>query len=410
MSKWPWLMGRLVKRLWFRPAVFALIGLFTALFSIFFSPAVPIDLGRRIGAPAVDNILNILASSMLAVTTFSLSTMVTAYGAATTNVTPRATTLVVEDTTTQNVLATSIGTFLFSLVGIVALSAGAYGEEGRAILFIVTMTVIGIIILTMLRWIDHLSRLGRVGDTIDRVEKATLEALKARVKEPYLGGVGAPTTPDDSCLMHIDEIGYLQHIDMGAIQSAAEAADVRVTVLRLPGSYIVPTEPVLGLSRQLDDKELKPFAAAFTVGTHRSFDQDPRFGLAVLSEIASRALSPAVNDPGTAIDVLGRSVRLFATFTIGEKPTVRCPLVRMPALSTRDLFEDFFVPIARDGAGLVEVQVRLQKTLKMLHDLVPEFQVEAARQSRQALERAEAVLTIEDDRKKLRSLNARFEF
>lgn len=66
----------------------------------------------KVGAEAVDNILNILASSMLAVTTFSLSIMVTAYGSATTNVTPRATRLVVEDVTTQNVLATFIGSFL----------------------------------------------------------------------------------------------------------------------------------------------------------------------------------------------------------------------------------------------------------------------------------------------------------
>ena len=41
--------------------------------------------------------------------------------------TPRATRLVVEDVTTQNVLATFIGSFLFSLVGIIALNMGAYG-------------------------------------------------------------------------------------------------------------------------------------------------------------------------------------------------------------------------------------------------------------------------------------------
>lgn len=73
---------------------------------------IPESVSVKVGAEAVDNILNILASSMLAVTTFSLSIMVTAYGSATTNVTPRATRLVVEDVTTQNVLATFIGSFL----------------------------------------------------------------------------------------------------------------------------------------------------------------------------------------------------------------------------------------------------------------------------------------------------------
>ncbi|HIA0041491.1 TPA: DUF2254 family protein, partial [Escherichia coli] len=111
-----------------------------------FKSMIPESVSVKVGAEAVDNILNILASSMLAVTTFSLSIMVTAYGSATTNVTPRATRLVVEDVTTQNVLATFIGSFLFSLVGIIALNMGAYGERGRVILFIVTLVVIALIL------------------------------------------------------------------------------------------------------------------------------------------------------------------------------------------------------------------------------------------------------------------------
>ena len=404
MSKWQWLVRRFMKRLWFRPALFALAGLFTALFSVFFSPALPLDFAKSIGSDAVDNVLNILASSMLAVTTFSLSTMVTAYGAATTNVTPRATTLVVEDTTTQNVLATFIGTFLFSLVGIVALSTGAYGEEGRAILFLVTLVVIAIIIVTMLRWIDHLSRLGRVGDTIDRVEKAAMEALQTRAKRPFLGGCVAETEPLDGWRLQLEAIGYLQHVDVGALQSAAEAADVRLQVLTLPGAYIHPKRDVLWISRELDDESLKPFRLAFTVGLRRSFEQDPRFGLAVLSEIASRALSPAVNDPGTALDVLGRSIRLFYAYSQQDESDVVYPLVSVPALKVRDLFEDFFVPIARDGAGIVEVHIRLQKTLQILRDMSTQFGEEAGLQSRQALLRAEAALKIEDDKARLRHL------
>ena len=50
--------------------------------------------------------------------------------------------------------------FLFSLVGIIALNMGAYGERGRVILFIVTLVVIALILITLLRWIQHLTSLG----------------------------------------------------------------------------------------------------------------------------------------------------------------------------------------------------------------------------------------------------------
>ncbi|MFN3673402.1 MAG: DUF2254 family protein, partial [Bosea sp. (in: a-proteobacteria)] len=129
-SRWLWAVSQITRRMWFRASLFSILAVATALAAIVLAPSIPSDWPTKIGADAVDNILGIIASSMLAVTTFSLSTMVAAYAAATSNVTPRATRLVMEDTTTQNVLATFIGSFLYSLVGIIALSTGAYGGAG----------------------------------------------------------------------------------------------------------------------------------------------------------------------------------------------------------------------------------------------------------------------------------------
>ncbi len=132
ISRWKWMLKQTIKKLWFRATLFAIVAIITALLSILFKSMIPESVSVKVGAEAVDNILNILASSMLAVTTFSLSIMVTAYGSATTNVTPRATRLVVEDVTTQNVLATFIGSFLFSLVGIIALNYGSLWRKGES--------------------------------------------------------------------------------------------------------------------------------------------------------------------------------------------------------------------------------------------------------------------------------------
>jgi uncharacterized membrane protein len=45
---------------------------------------------------------------------------------------------------------------------------------------------------------------------------------------------------------------------------------------------------------------------AFADWRSRAYNQDVRFGIIVLSETAQRALSPAVNDPGTAIFIIDR--------------------------------------------------------------------------------------------------------
>ena len=188
MSRWRWLLTLFARKLWLRVSVMALIGVATAAAGIVLAPYVPDAWTIKIGAQAIDGILNVLASSMLAVTVFSVSTMVAAYGAATSNVTPRATRLLMEDNTSQNVLGTFIGSFLFSLVGIIALSTGLYGSQGRAILLVVTIGLIALIAVTILRWIDYLARFGRLGETIQRVEEATWKAMKTRLAHPHLGG------------------------------------------------------------------------------------------------------------------------------------------------------------------------------------------------------------------------------
>jgi uncharacterized membrane protein len=400
-GRWTWLLTLLGRRLWFRATLISLLAVASALVAFLIAPYLPEGLSASIGADSVDGILNILASSMLAVTTFSLSTMVAAYSAATGSVTPRATKLMVEDSTTQNVLATFIGSFLFSLVAIVTLAMEAYGERGRIVLFVVTILVIILIVITLLRWIDYLVRLGRVGETTDRVEDAAARAMKDRRDAPYLGGrpmTDAGTIPKHARKVRCERIGYVQHVDMKALQDAAENSNGEIYVEALPGTFLDGQRPLVRSTAS--PAEDAAIMQAFSVGRERSFDQDPRFGLSVLAEIASRALSPGINDPGTAIDVIGRTVRVLNLWKRNgsDAPLVKFPHVHVVPLSAEDLFDDVFTPIARDGAGVVEVQIRLQKALGALAACGIDGYREAARKhSDLAFERASKALPIGQD-------------
>lgn len=401
-SKTFWRLRQLSRKLWVRATLISLLAVVAALMAFWITPYLPSDLATDIGADAVDNILSIIASSMLAVTTFSLSTMITAYGAATSNVTPRATRLIMEDSTTQNVLASFVGSFLFSLVAIITLSMGLYGDRGRVVLFVVTILVVILIVVTLLRWIDYLMRLGRVGETTMRVEKAAMSAMADRRKEPYLGGRALSNlndVPGDGLRVCPAEIGYIAHIDTALLQRLAKQHHADVFVMVLPGTFVDARRPLAVVGTGSGPDLVAEVRAAFSVEQERTFDQDPRFGIIVLSEIAQRALSTAINDPGTVIDVIGRAVRVLSTW--GEKTEeaeLLYPNVHVPPVTIDELFDDFFLPIGRDGAGLVEVQVRLQKALASLGRVEDErFKSAARRHSSIALERSRAALTTASD-------------
>jgi uncharacterized membrane protein len=174
--------------------------------------------------------------------------------------------------------------------------------------------------------------------------------------------------------------------------------------------------------------DAKAVRDCFLLGPARSYDQDPRFGLIVLSEVALRALSPAVNDPGTAISVMVSLTTLVvqadraltekkaeakadeadkadtdtADTDEGKSEGIEFDRLTLPALDIRTLVADGFAPIARDSAAMLEVSVRLQKMLATIarNGSAP-VALEARLQARRATERGMVALTHPDDRRQL---------
>lgn len=247
----------------------------------------PEDLALRVGADAVGKVLGVLASSMLTVTTFSLTVLVNALGSASSGVTPRATTLWSEDRRAHNALSTFLGAFMFSIVGIIALSTHTDGPGGRLMLLGATVIVILLIVVTLLRWMQQLTRFGRVGETIRLVEDAASASLRARRDRPHLGDVAPHPTHHQPCPIFPEEIGYVQHIDMGALSRAMRGRGAPLDVAFLPGALVHPATPLAWIDAAADVACLDAVREAFLLGRNRAREQDPRFGISVLAEIGS---------------------------------------------------------------------------------------------------------------------------
>jgi uncharacterized membrane protein len=101
-----------------------------------------------------------------------------------------------------------------------------------------------------------------------------------------------------------------------------------------------------------------------------------------------------VNDPGTAISVLGRLVRILSRWKDNPSADIVYQEVFVPPVSPSDLIADAFRPTARDGASLLEVQLRLQKALNALRDVAPDvFADPAIEMAADARSRARDALT-----------------
>lgn len=390
MRLWKQLWMERRNRLWVLPALNSVIAVVVALAAAWVPELLPGMRLPAVEAKTLDNLLGVVASSMLAVTTFSLSIMVSAFASASSGVTPRATELVMGDEGTRAAIANFLSAFMFSIVAQIALGMRYYGDNGRFILFVSTCLVLAWLMFTLLRWVRTLSSLGRLGNTLARIEEAALEAMADHWAEPFMRA--RPGEPDSrpleaapgSVCVRADDLRALRRVDVKGLQdwAAAHACTVHVRVRAGeqvgPGRLLAIVVPDAPADAPADAQDAEAHASiAQGVRAHlqfdaeRTFDQDPRFGIIVLREAGQRALSAAINDPGTAIACLNAITRVVLKGQhegIGARadaPPCHERVTALP-LDAIEFLQDGFDPLARDGAASFEVMVRMQKLLALI--------------------------------------------
>ncbi len=330
----------------------------------------PPELDGLISAQAVDNVLSIIANSMLTVTTFSLTVMAAAHRMVSNAWTPRAHQMLLEDTTTHTVLATFVGAYLYALMAIILRDMDVFRAEELVVLFAVTVLVVVLIVTAIIRWISHLEMLGSLIETAQRIEDRTAQALTLRSRFPTLGArvLDPDRVPAAAITVRAETSGYLRQVYQDVLQEAAETAEGHVW-LALPVGEFVYQGQVLARVDRNDDRLKQAVRDNLLLGSLRNFDQDPEFGLLCLSEIGVRALSPGVNDPGTAVDMLRRMGRVMMSvntaMTGGGEETPHDRLF-LPALDTAAMVRVTLGPLLMDGADRPELAAPVDQLLEAL--------------------------------------------
>ena len=158
---------------------------------------------------------------------------------------------------------------------------------------------------------------------------------------------------------------------------------------------------IFGAPAPLDERALRH---AIVVGADRTFEQDPKYAIRLLVDIAIRALSPAVNDPTTAVQALDQIGDLLLRLAKRQLRTELCRdgegVLRLvvPSPSWADFLRLSFDEIQTCGAGSVQVMRRMKALMADLIAAAPDDRREALRSRQERLARTIArVFTDRDD-------------
>jgi len=268
-----------------------------------------------------NNMLTVIAGSMIGVasTVFSITIAAVAYASG--NYGPRLLTNFMQDKGNQFSLATFIGTFVYALVVLRTVRtedevAASAAEAAFTTLpgfvpqlsLLVAMGLMGLSIAVLVFFLNHIPASIRINTVLEGIGRRLIEDIGKIYPDPNKG-YQPEKAPDGQPVLAV-ESGYIQIIDFEGLVERAEEADARIALEVRTGDFVHPGMMLARLCKEeVGNNEISDDLAAkvrseFTFGATRTPEQDPQFLIDELVEIALRALSPGINDPFTAITAM----------------------------------------------------------------------------------------------------------
>ncbi|MEU6123709.1 DUF2254 domain-containing protein [Streptomyces sp. NPDC047123] len=226
---------------------------------------------------------------------------------------PRVVRLYVRSRITKITLTVFMATFLFSLMTLTSFDSERDPKLLTSVPLIEAVLAMLMVLLSLLLFVAYVNgtiRMMRIGFVIDRIAR---ESFRAAAKQPVDLPVDTERLgPETARVTHHGRAGVLRDVNIARAVRAARRQGVVLRLIPRIGDFVVPGTPVFTVHGGAAPSR-HALGYTVSVGVERTFHQDLGFGLRQLSDIALRALSPAVNDPTTAVQALDRIVQFLAS-------------------------------------------------------------------------------------------------
>lgn len=269
-------------------------------------------------------ILGGIAASIMTVVSIVFAIMLMTLTLASMQFSPRIIVSFVQDRVTQWTLGIFLGTFLYCIAALPAARSLPHP-------FAPVFTVMGAMLLAvacvgwLLFFIHHISRAISVNHIVNRIAADTIATIDEMMPQPHRHNrlEGAPSGGSAwETAVTSDVSGYIRFVDRKRLVALARNYRVKINVLRRVGHFVPAGVPLLQVSKEgrLTAEGIDDLRGAFDFGPTRTLQQDVEFGILQIVDIALKAISPAVNDPSTAINCVDQLSAIMIRFASREPP------------------------------------------------------------------------------------------
>lgn len=257
-------------------------------------------------AGAARELLIVVSATMITVTGLVFSLTVVALQISSTQFSPRLLRSFLRDRGTQIVLSVFVSTFAYATAGLYTVGRLQGGEP-----YVPRIAISGSLLLALgsvgafVWYLHHLAHSIQIDDVMRRIERATLHVLAHTPSGGPSDDRSLPHPPTDASPVLAPTSGYVQAAYPDEVVGPAALDGAVVRYCCTVGDHVVTGSPIAHVwshTGTVDAATAERLAdAGMRIGFERTFEQDAAFGVRQLVDIALRAMSPAINDPYTAV-------------------------------------------------------------------------------------------------------------
>ncbi|MEX6504498.1 DUF2254 domain-containing protein [Pseudomonas zhanjiangensis] len=374
-----------------------------------------LDIGLVRNAENARLILGTLVGGILSLMVFSFSMVMVVLNNASAALSPRVLPGLISSKGHQKTLGFYLGTILYALLLITTIEQN--GEDQIPSLGVLVTLGLGIACLGLfVQFIRSISQSIQVEYIVNNLYTGTLEKLDSALDK--LSDLAEPASwpaDEDWTEIKAHRSGYFKEINIHTLNALLVDNDLRMAVLVHRGFFVMPGHPLFKLDREVDEDLRQQLLDCFDFFVEQYVSAHYVFGCKQISEIAVKALSPGINDPGTAITAIDMLSVLFGRRLqlpdLDVAPLAdEAPRLYFFELSLDQMLQLIFGPIRVYGSSDPAVLTQLLQAFKNLLYQQPRahHRRELISHARSVVESADRHITNRRDREQLNDMIERF--
>jgi uncharacterized membrane protein len=340
-------------------------------------------------------VLGTMASAMFTFIVFVSSALLVAVQLASSQLSPRIIAIVFRDPFTKASLVVFVFAFAFTLAALVRVADSVPALTARLAAYS-CLASLGV----FLYLIDHVGKTLRPSGALRAVASLGRDVIESVYPQRLAEAPGAARAPDAALdgephfTVPSQRDGVVLAFDSTGLVSLAQRADCVIELVPQVGDFIATGDPLFRVFQGGATVAVEALRQSVAVGQERTLEQDPTFVFRIMVDIASKGLSPAINDPTTAVLALDQIHHLLRA--VGHRRLddgrVRDKLGRLRLVYRTPDWEDFvqlaITEIRHFGGASIQVARRLRAMLENLIQTVPGERAVMLRQELELLHRS----------------------